>query len=273
MNSNSLAVWGTLNINPGTTITPVDEVLTPPTQFCVFAGESPFLRVATVVISIKCTFESLVMILEEDPMSHIKTIADIRQLSSASQVDWQEVLQFHTVIQVDATPVFSVKEVIAQLSKCDISVQPSVSLIVAPYWPDQNDQQVPPPQVALDQLRIVHHVLHGWDLLDPIFTVTAANATNMAAGKKHTHHTCLLGPDKDKWPAAEYAQLDKQNYYGMWGDAIARHDVPPDAKIMRPIWNYTQKGTGEHKARNFMDDKQLVRMGSKIGNTYAACME
>jgi hypothetical protein len=103
--------------------------------------------------------------------------------------------------------------------------------------------------------------------------VTAANATNMAAGTKHTRRTCLLGPDKDKWLAAEYAQLDKHNSYGMWGDIIARSDVPPDAKIIRPIWNYTQKGSGEHKARNCMDGKQLVRMGAKIGNTYAACME
>jgi hypothetical protein len=103
--------------------------------------------------------------------------------------------------------------------------------------------------------------------------VAAANASNMAAGTKHTRCTCLLGPDKDKYMAAEYAQLDKHHSYGMWVDAIARRDVPPDAKIVRPIWNYTQKGSGEHKARNCMDGKQLVSMGAKIVNTYAACME
>jgi hypothetical protein len=103
--------------------------------------------------------------------------------------------------------------------------------------------------------------------------VTAANATNMASGKKHTRRTYLLGPEKDKWLAAKYAQLDKHNYYGMSGDAIARRDVPPYAKNVRPIWNYTQKGSGEHKARNCMDGKQIVRMDAKIGNTYATCME
>jgi hypothetical protein len=85
--------------------------------------------------------------------------------------------------------------------------------------------------------------------------VTAANATKMAAGTKHTRRTCVLGPDKDKWMAAEYAQPDKHHSYGMWGDAIACRDVPPDAKIVRPIWNYTQKGSGEHKASNCMDGK------------------
>jgi hypothetical protein len=47
LNSNSLALWGALNRNPGTTAPPVDEILTPPTKCCGFAGESPFLRVAT----------------------------------------------------------------------------------------------------------------------------------------------------------------------------------------------------------------------------------
>jgi hypothetical protein len=69
--------------------------------------------------------------------------------------------------------------------------------------------------------------------------VTATNASNMAAGTKHTHRTCSVGPDKGKWLAAEYAQLDKHHSYGMRVDAIARRDVPPDAKIVRPIWNYT----------------------------------
>jgi hypothetical protein len=67
---NSLALWGALNRNPGTSIPPVDEVLAPPTHFCVFTGESPFLRFITVNISIKCTFESLDLMLEEDPMFH-----------------------------------------------------------------------------------------------------------------------------------------------------------------------------------------------------------
>jgi hypothetical protein len=63
LNSNSSALWGALNINPGTMIPPVDEVVTPPTQFCVFAGESPFIRVTTVIISIRCSFELLGLML------------------------------------------------------------------------------------------------------------------------------------------------------------------------------------------------------------------
>jgi hypothetical protein len=89
LNSNSLELWGALNRNPVTTAPPVDEVITPPILFYVFAEESPFLRVATVVIPIKCNFDSLGLILEEDPMSHRNIIADVQKFSSASQVDWQ----------------------------------------------------------------------------------------------------------------------------------------------------------------------------------------
>jgi hypothetical protein len=145
LNSNSLALWGALNRNRGTTIPPMDEVLILPTQFGVFAGEYSFLRVTTVIISIRCTFESLGLMLEEYPMSHCNIIAYVRRFSSASRVGWKELLQFHTVVQVDAAPVFSIIEVLYQLRKCDISVQPSVSLIVAPYRPDRKDQKAPPP--------------------------------------------------------------------------------------------------------------------------------
>jgi hypothetical protein len=64
LNSNSLALWGAINRNPGTTAPPVDEIITPPTQFCVFAEETPFLRVPTVVIPIKWNFDLLGLILE-----------------------------------------------------------------------------------------------------------------------------------------------------------------------------------------------------------------
>jgi hypothetical protein len=95
----------------------------------------------------------------------------------------------------------------------------------------------------------------------------------MAAGTKHTRRTCLKGPDRDKWIGAEFNQLDKHHSYGMYGNPIPRSSVPYDAKVVRPIWNYTQKGSGEHKAQKCMDGKQLVRIGATIGNTYAACME
>jgi hypothetical protein len=67
--------------------------------------------------------------------------------------------------------------------------------------------------------------------------------------------------------------LDKNDSYGMYGAPTSRRDVPQDAKVVRPIWNYSQKGSGLHKARKCMNVKQLVRMGVKLSNTYATCME
>jgi hypothetical protein len=118
--------------------------------------------------------------------------------------------------------------------------------------------------VALDQLHVVHHVIHGWSLDDPVMLVTAKNADTMATGTTHTHRTCLQGPDREKWLASEYDMLDKNDSYGMCGAPTSRRDVPPDAKVVRPIWNYSQKGSGLHKARKCMNGKQLVRMGVKF---------
>jgi hypothetical protein len=113
----------------------------------------------------------------------------------------------------------------------------------------------------------VHHILHGWDLSDPVMLITAENAGNTTKGTYHTHHTCLKGPDKEKWMDAEFGMLDKNNSYGMYGTPTKRGDVPFDAKLIRPIWHYTQKGDGVHKARKCMDGNTLVRMGVKFSNT------
>jgi hypothetical protein len=59
----------------------------------------------------------------------------------------------------------------------------------------------------------------------------------------------------------------------MYGNSVTRKDVPPDAKVIHPIWTYSQKGPEEHKARKCMNVKQLVCMGVQFRNTYAACME
>jgi hypothetical protein len=129
-------------------IPPEEEAVTPPHQLCAFTEESPFLRVTTVLIGIKCTFDSLGLMFDDDPMYHRNIIADGKHLFYASQVDCQRLLQFHTVIQVDTASVFSVVEVLDQLRKCDIFVQPSVSLIIAPYRPDPKDQHVPPSKLC-----------------------------------------------------------------------------------------------------------------------------
>jgi hypothetical protein len=245
----------------------------PPDKFCVFAEKSPFLKVTTVEISTICSHAAYGLLFETDHMSHRNIIIYVIPYSSCSRIKWTTRLQFHTVVQVEDIPVYSVEEVTEALSTIDVDTQAFLKLIVAPYRPAKKDQDSPLPQVALDKLRIVHHMLHGWSLNDPVMLVTAENTSNMAAGTTHTRRTCLQGPDRDKWLAAEYDMLDKNNSYGMYGAPTSRRDVPHDAKVVRPIWNYSQKGSGLHKARKYMNGKQFVRMGVKFSNTYAVCME
>jgi hypothetical protein len=121
---------------------------------------------------------------------------------------WTARLQFHTVIQVGTVLVFTVREVQLTLAALDVATHASSTLTVDPYHPYPNDQQVPLPLVSLDQLCIIHHVIHGWELIDPAMMVTADNTTTMADGQRHTLRTCLQGPEHLEWIKAEYASTD-----------------------------------------------------------------
>jgi hypothetical protein len=226
-----------------------------------------------VVLYIKCTFDDFGLLLETDPMSHRNIVVDVAPFSYASHLECMMQLQFHNVIQIDDTTVFTVHEVHTKLSLLANSLPESFKMILSPYNPYATDQHSPLPKVALDQLQVIHHVLHGWDLPDPIMIIAKGNGSTMKKCAHHTRRTCLKGPDKDKWMEAEFDMLDKNNSYGMYGSPTKQHNVPSTAKIVRPIWNYIQKGNGVYKARKCMDGKQLVRMGIKFPNMYATCME
>jgi hypothetical protein len=148
-----------------------------------------------------------------------------------------------------------------------------VSLTIGEYPPDLSTQASPLPQIALDQLRAVHHLLHGWDLADPVLLVTSAIASTMASGNVHTRRTCLKGPHRAYWIDAEFAQMDNHHSYGMYGPPIPRSEVPPSAQVVRPIWQYSQKGNGTFKSRKCMNGKPMTRMGITFEHTYATCME
>jgi hypothetical protein len=148
---------------------------------------------------------------------------------------------------------------------------------------DPQSEPAPIPQLAMDQMRAIHHILHGWDVSDPVLRVTpvadpvslvtADNATTVATGQKHTQRTCLNGPHREKWVDADFSKLDKRNSYGMYGKHLPRSAVPSSGTVVRPIWNYFQKGCGTFKARECVNGKQLFRMGHTFEHTYAACME
>jgi hypothetical protein len=149
-----------------------------------------------------------------------------------------------------------------------------VLLTLAEYPPDLSTQSSPLPQIALDQLRAVHHVIHGWDIADPVLLVASANTSTMASGTVHTRRTCLKGPYRASWIDAEFAQMDKHHSYGMYNPP----PIPPlavlrSARVVHLIWQYSQKGNGMFKARKCMNGKQLTRMGLTFEHTYAACME
>jgi hypothetical protein len=116
-------------------------------------------------------------------------------------------------LQKDDTPVFTVTEVKFKLASLADTHPEAFQLSAAPDRPYTKDQHSTLPQVALDQLRVVHHALHGWDLTNTVMLVTAETAENMANGTHHNLHTCLKVPDKDKWMEAEFDIYDQNDSY------------------------------------------------------------
>jgi hypothetical protein len=182
-------------------------------------------------------------------------------LYSVSKLDWEHDFRLKTILQTEVAPVFLVLDVHHALSCIDISTHDVITFILTEYPPDHTVQSVMLPQISLDQLRAVHHVIHGWDLDYPVLLVTENNATT------------LKGPHLTDWIDAGFAQLDKHHSYVMYDLSLSRSAVPPSAKIVGPIWNYSQKGDGTFNAQTCTNGKQLVRLGLTFKNMYAACME
>jgi hypothetical protein len=158
---NHLASWGALNCSPGTAPLSTIEVVTPPVYFCILAAESPFLTLDMIPIVIACTYVDLGLVLQTNPMYFRNIIVDVHEHSSATNLDWTWQLQFHTIMQVEKKPVFTVAEVMSTLANLDASANVHVTMLVAHYHPDSKAQDSSLPQIVIDQLRIVHHILHG----------------------------------------------------------------------------------------------------------------
>jgi hypothetical protein len=117
------ALWSALQRPPGTDAPDVDDILTPPDKFCVFADESPFIKVTTVEIATIYSHAAYGLLFETDPMSRRNVIIDVVPSSSCSRIKWKTRLQFHTVVQVEYIPVYSFEEVTKALLTIDVETQ------------------------------------------------------------------------------------------------------------------------------------------------------
>jgi hypothetical protein len=213
--------------NHWSSIASVNDIITPPEKFCIFAESTPFIITCSLKFPITCTFEPLGLVLESGPMLRHNFIVDVLAFSSVSELDWEHDFCFKTIVQVEANPVFLVLDVHRALSHVKISTHDVVTFILTEYSPEPSNQSSPLPHIAMDKLRAVHHVIHGWDLADHIILVTAENAATMAFGQALTRRSCLKGPHRANWIVAESAQLDKYHSYGMYGPPLSCSAVPP----------------------------------------------
>jgi hypothetical protein len=183
------------------------------------------------------------MILVFDPMSRRNIVNEVNEFSSTAHVDWEHDLRYRTVIQVDKTPAFLIKDFQQALATVDVATHNSIRLIAADYTVDPQSEPTPIPQIAMDQMRVINHVLHGWNFPDPVLCVpseashvslvTADNASTMEVGQKHTQRTCWNGPHREKWVEAEFSQLYKHDSYGMYGKPTPNLELLP-----KGLWHF-----------------------------------
>jgi hypothetical protein len=214
LSPNSKALWSALSRQPNSKLDPLDTILTPPENFCVFAESSPFVRTHGVQVVVQCVFPHLGLLLVADPMSGRNIVHEVTEFLSAAKIDWEHDLRYRTIIQVNTAPVFLIKDVHWALTSVDVATHDSVRLIVVDYKAEPQSEPAPIPQIAMDQMRAIRHILHGWDLSEPILRatpvaapvllVTVDNAATMANSQKNTRRTCLNGPHREKWVDAEF---------------------------------------------------------------------
>jgi hypothetical protein len=104
-----------------------------------------------------------------------------------------------------------------------------VTFILVEYPPELCTKSALLPQIVMDQLCVVRHVIHGWDFADPILLVTAENAATMDSYQALTHHSCLKGPHHADWLNADS--------YGMYGPPLSSSAVPPSTKV-KSRWHF-----------------------------------
>jgi hypothetical protein len=145
---NYRALWSALQCYLGTDALDIDNILTHPENLCVFADSSPFLKVSTLAVETRCSLATYGLDFETDPMSHRNIFVDVFPLSSCSLLPWNKHLKFHTVVQGEDIPVFTISEVSVALWTINVDTQTSFRLSVAPYNTCKKEQQAPLPKVA-----------------------------------------------------------------------------------------------------------------------------
>jgi hypothetical protein len=72
------------------------------------------------------------------------------------------------------------------------------------------------------------------------------------------------------WQQAEWKGLDDMYNRNMYGKPVK---LPPGAVLLRPLWTYSFRNTGERKARNCCNGSPRAAPNLKWEQTYASCID
>ena len=272
----------------------LDDYKSPLAKLEILSDDSPFTKILEVEASVSCRDPALGFILGEDPRSRRNVIQDCQSHSTAATIpNWRDVLPGSTILSVNGAPVYRLEDTLRLLQEARDSNLAVVTLHVAPVpkaTPEQVEQSLP--QISSDQLRRITRHLSALDRHSPSPPVSHLSdtdfdedltdvelvhvldgpspAVNLAATSNR--RKCQLRPDWSKFKEAEHKQLNVHFEMGVYGEPVPPHKTPPDAVCVRQVWSYYQKRSGEYKARDCLNGKQLTRQGTLYKNTYAICV-
>ena len=78
----------------------------------------------------------------------------------------------------------------------------------------------------------------------------------------------------NEWLAGEAKQIDQFHFQGMFGDPVERANLPKEAIILRPHWQYVVKRNGVRRSRMCCNgSKRAAPQLHAVASTWSSCVE
>ena len=108
--------------------------------------------------------------------------------------------------------------------------------------------------LSIDDIQAIASLRRTWKEKDAIPTEMVKLIINTLGSDAITHEEQQLGyftrnklrklSTWDQWLAGETKQIDQFMNQGMFGNPMYRNELPADAVILRPHWQYLEKRSG-----------------------------
>lgn len=240
-------------------------------------------------------FDTLGLILKDDPSLNRCFIADIIPRSTAAQYTrWRSRLIGAFILALDDIIVSGRSDTEAALSRClvDSSNAQIPTFVSITFAHDQSLIQSeltpePPSPIQMDRIYHISQIFQTgeeikyqarldsewfryFDNLVNQLSELADEYIQKTTSSQFTRKQLMKRDDFELWREAEYKQFDTHDSDGMFGTPCPR---PTNAIVLRSIWSYLLKWDETRKARNCGDGRLLCdNHVRRLEAVYTACV-